>query len=426
MKLKGLSKLVLAGTALAATAATLTTSTYAWYVTNSTVDATGVSGQVASTSTGSLYIAKNQKTATTNTPDRYRTEIALTGAATATMDDDLLAGKFVAQDLNPQSKTSSAVYAYDLATSFDSNVTTYYAKNGNSYSAASPQPTQANFANGTYYTQEQIANVGDWVDDKGKTIVDSTSGNPDARFITFSYWLKANTTGNVQVKLVVDNITSTATSQIALDPTGLPTGVSQGQSFYVDAVHALRMSVTKTVYDSAEVDNYVQATGTAVADVTYYADENGTALDSQPNVGADVTSYYVKSGKKTAYSVSATQDATPTHTYQVDQVALDKNGNNYSTATTTAVNDNGLTFATGGDANQYYCALTGDVPFGTDAANDGQSDDDSTGEDSWGTVALTANKDTLLEFKIWLEGSDKDCWDSCRGQQFTFAFNFSL
>lgn len=38
---------------------------------------------------------------------------------------------------------------------------------------------------------------------------------------------------------------------------------------------------------------YVAATGTAVDGTTYYADANGTALDSQPAVGADVSSYFV-------------------------------------------------------------------------------------------------------------------------------------
>lgn len=38
---------------------------------------------------------------------------------------------------------------------------------------------------------------------------------------------------------------------------------------------------------------FVPATGVAVEGTTYYADANGTALDSQPTTGADVSGYYV-------------------------------------------------------------------------------------------------------------------------------------
>ena len=59
MKLKGLSKIAIAGAALAATAATLGTSTYAWYVSNQTAEATGVVAQMMDSTGGSIYISKN-------------------------------------------------------------------------------------------------------------------------------------------------------------------------------------------------------------------------------------------------------------------------------------------------------------------------------------------------------------------------------
>ena len=83
MKLKGISKLVLAGTALAATAATLTTATYAWYVTNSTVDATNINGKVSGDSVdGSLFISKNTEVPASETvaahdaPEKYDTPVS--------------------------------------------------------------------------------------------------------------------------------------------------------------------------------------------------------------------------------------------------------------------------------------------------------------------------------------------------------------
>jgi len=61
MKLKGLSKIAIAGAALAATAATLGTSTYAWYVSNIEATATGVVAQMQDSSGGSVYISKDSK-----------------------------------------------------------------------------------------------------------------------------------------------------------------------------------------------------------------------------------------------------------------------------------------------------------------------------------------------------------------------------
>jgi len=59
MKFKGLSKIAIAGAALAATAATLGTSTYAWYVSNQEAKATGVVAQMQDSTGGSIYISKD-------------------------------------------------------------------------------------------------------------------------------------------------------------------------------------------------------------------------------------------------------------------------------------------------------------------------------------------------------------------------------
>ena len=56
---KGLRKLILSGTALAAVAATLGTSTYAWYTANETVSATDISGASAGAADASIFISKD-------------------------------------------------------------------------------------------------------------------------------------------------------------------------------------------------------------------------------------------------------------------------------------------------------------------------------------------------------------------------------
>ena len=58
-KRKFVTKLILSGAALAVSAATLVSTTYAWYVQNSQVTATGISGAVKDNSASSIYISKN-------------------------------------------------------------------------------------------------------------------------------------------------------------------------------------------------------------------------------------------------------------------------------------------------------------------------------------------------------------------------------
>jgi len=56
---KGLSKLILSGAAVAAVAATLGTSTYAWYTTNPTVNANNIVGASSDTGASSIFISKD-------------------------------------------------------------------------------------------------------------------------------------------------------------------------------------------------------------------------------------------------------------------------------------------------------------------------------------------------------------------------------
>lgn len=62
MKLKG--KLIMSAAALAACAATLTSTTYAWYTTNTTVDASNVSGTTADSGDASILISQDAETST--------------------------------------------------------------------------------------------------------------------------------------------------------------------------------------------------------------------------------------------------------------------------------------------------------------------------------------------------------------------------
>lgn len=575
MKLKGISKLVLAGTALAATAATLTTATYAWYVSNATVSATGVTGRVNSDQSGSLYIALNNETAGANTPLQYKTQINLEKSEATTEEaiaTDKAAGKFFVDALQPQSRyDGDTIYTYTkitdteakapaqnaptyyelkykMATGTVNAVKKYYTRSGNSepytYTQVKNLTHGATFNEGKigtsttvyyeedwktkeiaadasttgYYTRDEAAYIDEatgWIDAKGE----KTTG----KFITFKYWLKSSSAGKVAFKLTVDNTTASASTKSQQAFAGgvgvLPTGVTQGGAFIADAVHALRMEVVQTEYETltAKKEEAFTATGndeTYVAGTTYYkklttpvynktADDfiqasakktyykynstsdqyeavtigtedgqvpEGTKVDHSNNnannvyfekveyavataaeineangreadaelVEADSTANPAVAGsvvkgfwKKVAatdadidtrYGIKAAGTA---NDYQIDKIALGLTGANYVTAGSTAVQTNNISFSEGGDANKYYYAVLGDSPanttFGTGASTDANS-----GASKWANMSLTANTDTLFEFRIWLEGSDADCWDSCKGQDFTFDFDIDF
>jgi len=368
MKLKGISKLVLAGTALAATAATLTTATYAWYVTNAKVNATGVQGSVAGAAAGSLFIAPNTRAenSTTDKPGVYVTKISLPNAEHT--------GYYQpASGLDAQSlaKEDTYVKADDVTNgNYAGKKANLVIKDGENYSAAGESyDGEANY----YYKTAQ----GAWGDKDGLPI--------DGKLLTFKFWLKSSAAGNAAITLKVDNTTATANTQKALAGTGLPainsTDVVQGQSFAVDAVHALRMKLDKTPYTTNASTNALEE---KTASITH-------------------------------------------NTYQVDALA-----DNYNTANTTAATTNGIAFATGGDAGTYYKAIMGYAPFNTTGFGTengtGVSTDNGSGDAPSTTVnvSLGADEDTLLSFSVWLEGSDADCFDSCRGQSFKFDFEFNF
>lgn len=416
MKLKGITKLVLAGTALAATAATLTTSTYAWYVTNSTVSATGVSGQVDSTSAGSLYIAKNLVDTNVNKPDNFGPSITLELANKdsngAWKDEDLAAGKFTADKMNPQSYYKEGVYVQDTevtANNFSTKKTSLYTLSGSNYTAVAEAAT---FDSRTKYYKLGAENK--WLDTYGNEI----TGGPS--FIEFKYWLTSDKGGDIDFTLMVDNITDAAIPQKALTATGLPTTdgttkVAKGASFTVDAVYALRMSITKAYQD----DTYeqVNVSSGSPKDLGLYTESAGSYTLTADTEVQSGTKYYKK------YTAGVAQDLA---TLKVAEVAKNMDGTDYDTSKTTAVATNHIEFAKAdGDANGYFVsAMNGFVPYNYDATNTDSKEKVETGETSFSSVHLEAEKNMLLTFRVWLEGSDSDCFDSCKGQKFDFAFKF--
>lgn len=75
------------------------------------------------------------------------------------------------------------------------------------------------------------------------------------------------------------------------------------------------------------------------------------------------------------------------------------------------------------DANIYYYQLLGQVPQGC-TENTGASPAAPT--DTWTQVTLAADTPVMITITIWLEGTDKDCFDSCINQSFDLKFDFEV
>lgn len=357
MKLKGITKLVLAGTALAATAATLTTSTYAWYVTNNKVEATNISGATAGDSVaGSLLISQLDSASAAKLPLNYTTAINLSSDVTATA-------------LTPQ---TLAEYALTDDVALDSNKT-YYTKSGNEYTAVET-PDVDDIA--SYYEK----NV--FVDAEGNII--------DGTFVTFSFWLKASENMNgVKINTKFANTANAAVlaekKQTLYAGTGIPTGKNQYDTFVVDSVYALRMEVTQQAY-------------------TIVLGEDGNDRDKN----ADTKT---ATGDPTVTAVGAVENHNATNTSeQYASPTYDVSG------TPTAIFDDWE----GGDANIYYKTIMGHSGFGTDATTGASVAQTGT----WTTLNLAKDVDNLVTIRIWLEGTDAQCYDSCVGQNFSLNLKF--
>ncbi len=74
--------------------------------------------------------------------------------------------------------------------------------------------------------------------------------------------------------------------------------------------------------------------------------------------------------------------------------------------------------ATGGDANAYYAAVMGGAPVG------GVTVEAPT--EAFNKITVVAAEETKVTIRIWLEGTDADCFDSCIGQDVTFSFDLTI
>ncbi len=229
-------KLLLSGVALAACAATLSTTTYAWYVTNSEATATGVTGTTASAaSDGNILVAKNDTT-----------DPSKAGAFSQTINFAGDTTNLKTPALNPVSKDTESIKPATGATGWHK------------------------------------------VDNSPAVAADS--------YIAFDIWVLSTKETTVTVEITTANTTKNADleglKQTCYNATGAP--VDQGDTFVIDAVEALRMEVTQdttskvySVKDSSK--SYASPAGFTAADTdtdaqAYYA----ALLGKAPDGGATV------------------------------------------------------------------------------------------------------------------------------------------
>jgi len=328
MKFKGLTKLALSGVALAAVAATLGTSTYAWYISNTTATVSGAQGSTSQASTeGSLYAASP----TMYAAGEWGNNVALDPATDYTQNNNL----------NP-------------VTIANSTKTT-------AFTPVAPQGWTAP-TNGAF------------VDKEGKEVADSSA------VLEFDYYLitRGDKPVKIQPKLTITNTTEKvsgkyAGTQTSYSANNLPTGVESktGVEFKVDAVYALRVEITN--------------------DAAYTAVKTG---------GAEV-----ETSSAFATTVYDAATAFAAYTLKTDMVK-------------------------GGKANEYYNSIVDGVNLYGCAAGTGDKTnlykDVAAPEGTWGAFYLVPNEETHISFRIWLEGTDADCYDSCVSQSFDFDFEFAV
>jgi hypothetical protein len=346
MKLKGLTKLALSGVALAAVAATLGTSTYAWYISNTTATVTGAEGSTAGADTsGSLYAAS---------PSMYK------------------AGKWsntVTLSAGSAAEISSGDKDYETPVALQPVTLASSARN-NAYNTAMG------------YTGDNAAKAvkeadGTFVDKEGKAVTKANGS-----YFDFSFYLiqRGDNPRKVNPKLTITNkTTGTLKTQTVYAANGnLPgSGLKLKDTFTVDAVHALRVEITNSKAYSA-----TKTTGSGTSAVTT-VDADTAIAKTVYDADRDFEKYTTKAGMVSGGEANL---------YYNDIV-------------------NGV--------NLYGCTQTSGAGLSTSVANGASAN-------KWASFWLAPEEETLLTFRVWLEGTDAQNFDSCVGQAFDFQFEFEL
>lgn len=402
MKFKGLTKIALAGAAVAVTAATLATSTYAWYVTNDTATVDGLTGSVAAVGGGNILVAQAKNGANGDLPGGFSTGFSIT------------------------STNVIAPWKVTLNSS-----TSKYTKESTGLIPVTPGTFAAEQNNNGTITPAALtadATLASWVNEKGQAITtpewtdedNATAG--EVRYIEFKLWLMSTEdVSEATLKLNLHNTTQTLPTQQAYNDAGVAAntqGLKTGRTIALNALEAVRIAYTE---DDTVFTAVANPTGNPSTSDYYEVVSNNYALSADTTVDANKT-YYTKATNAANYNIF---DA-------------------YAQAETKTAD---LTFddSTGFDANEYYYAIMNQIPVGAaytaSISNNVRTDTitnysiaapskklpkkGAASSADQVTLSLTANVAKKLTFRVWLEGTDAQCFDCCTGQTFDFDLEFS-
>lgn len=293
---------------------------------------------------------------------KLRKKLIMSAAALAACAATLVSTTYAWYVVNP---TADASGMTGSTTDAAGDASVYVSKNGTAFTKSVTLSTSDYIVNGSFdpITTE---NGLDFVDVGGTEV---TVTDKSSKYIQYVLWIKSDNDATITPKFTVGNTTPADpgfTKQTAYQD--VASNAAAGSEFFVDAVQALRMSIVEV-----EAAN-VEAAATAVA-----AKESATIYDVQGlSKGAEDAVYTPVTG-------SVTDD----------------------------------TLNEGTTAHTYYTQIMG--------ATAGEAIDKTPAEaaSTWANISLTANTAKCFVFTIWLEGADTLCFDSCVGQDFSFALSFT-
>ena len=362
MKKSRIAKLALMGASITALAATLTTSTYAWYVSNKTATVAASTGSTSSAgSDGSISLS------TTGQYGTFMKSIALTSFNTAE-----LAPVYTA-DGKTFNKLGTTAGATPVSSTYRSGIT-YYTTSACTTKADVSEMTSSSSVTSLFTKQAAaasatIAKTGYSPNDAGDVfcysffiLADGTYDGTDSVTVTPTINIK-NTTATTAYKSQINY----STLDVA--------GVGTGGSFYENALNALAFS------------GFATQTTTQYNKTNYNAASNvQTALNGKV---ADPLGLELLSTSTATNIVCSTDNALP---------------EGAKTATTYA--------------QEYYEEITG-----TELT---VAQKTSATPSSIGNITIKVGAPVLLEFYLWLDGADQVCFNACEQQSFSVDFSFAV
>jgi hypothetical protein len=253
---KNLTKLALSGVALAAVAATLGTSTYAWYTANETVSATGISGASAGASDASIFISKDHL--------KWSSTVTLTSA-------DIAGG-----DLLPVEYNTSDSKFYDLGAVASG---TYTAGNERTVANGGAKKFTLYFRTSKIDAESPAPTV--YL--KGITLTNTTSDYTPADNL---FYTAANGHG-VNVNQATYGVDFTKALKMVVNTNSATAGIATTDPSYV-AQNVNAKSWDLVNYQTPDADDDITENLTTVNDtenaLTYYNAAMGTSLTASYNV----------------------------------------------------------------------------------------------------------------------------------------------